>query len=117
MPSPGTYVKALSAGAALCIGGPALVWYVTPTEEEIFKKYNPDLQKRALATRQQRQEEFDSFVGQLKEASRSDKPIWTVQKEMDKKRSEDNAQRLRDERDSLAAEVEKRRAEVRSSTN
>ncbi|KAF2635042.1 CBP4-domain-containing protein [Massarina eburnea CBS 473.64] len=117
MPSAAAYVKAISAGAALCIGGPALVWYVSPTEEEIFKKYNPELQKRALATRQQRQEEFESFVVQLKEASKSDKPIWTVQKEMDKKRSDDNAQRMRDDRDSLAAEVERRRTEVRSSTN
>jgi hypothetical protein len=25
------------SGAILVIGGPALVWYVTPTEEEIFK--------------------------------------------------------------------------------
>ncbi|KAF2257272.1 CBP4-domain-containing protein [Trematosphaeria pertusa] len=115
MPSVGTYVKAITAGAALCIGGPALVWYVTPTEEEIFKKYNPDLQKRALATREQRQQDFDAFVCQLKEASKSDKPIWVVQKEMEKKRAEENAQRLRDERDALAAEAERRRAEIRSS--
>ncbi|CAI6339274.1 unnamed protein product [Periconia digitata] len=74
MPSARTYVKAISAGAALCVGGPALVWYVTPTEEEIFKKYNPELQKRALAQRKQREEEFESFVGHLKDASKSDKP-------------------------------------------
>lgn len=24
-------------GGVLCIGGPALVWYVTPTPEELFK--------------------------------------------------------------------------------
>lgn len=24
-------------GSILCIGGPALVYYVTPTEEELFK--------------------------------------------------------------------------------
>jgi hypothetical protein len=79
-------------GAILCIGGPALVWYVTPTEEEIFKvrlflatracssvlhpsqRYNPELQAKSLAGREQRQKDFDAFVGQLKEASRSDKP-------------------------------------------
>ncbi|KAF2689306.1 CBP4-domain-containing protein [Lentithecium fluviatile CBS 122367] len=115
MPSAATYVKAITAGAALCIGGPALVWYVTPTEEEIFKKYNPDLQKRALATRDQRQQEFDSFVMQLREASKSDKPIWAVQKEMDKKRAEESAQRMRDEQAELTAEAERRRAEIRSS--
>jgi len=38
------------------------------------KKYNPDLQRRALATRESRQQEFDDFVGKLKEASKSDKP-------------------------------------------
>lgn len=66
--------------------------WVTPTEEEIFKvnsllrvdapyscsrfiqRYSPELQKKALAGREQRQKDFDAFVGQLKEASRSDKP-------------------------------------------
>jgi hypothetical protein len=43
--------------------------------------------------------------------------VWTVQKEMEQKRSEENAQRLRDERDALAAEVERRRVEVKSSSN
>jgi hypothetical protein len=82
----------INRGAFLCIGGPALVWYVTPTEEEIFKvcllchmyapdsclcclqRYSPELQKKALAGREQRQKDFDAFVGQLKEAARSDKP-------------------------------------------
>ncbi|KAF2190480.1 CBP4-domain-containing protein [Zopfia rhizophila CBS 207.26] len=116
MPGAATYVKAVAAGAALCIGGPALVWYVSPTEEEIFKKYNPDLQKRALETREQRQQEFDNFVTQLKEYSKSDKPIWIVQKEMEKKRAEENAQILRDEQAALAADVQKRKAEIRAST-
>jgi len=66
--------------------------WVTPTEEEIFKvnllsrvhvphscsrfiqRYSPELQKKALAGREQRQKDFDAFVGQLKEAARSDKP-------------------------------------------
>lgn len=117
MPSIGTYVKAITGGAVLCIGGPALVMWVTPTEEEIFKKYNPDLQKRALASREQRQQEFDGFVMQLREASKSDKPIWAVQKEMDKKRSDQAAQRMRDEQNALTTEAEKRRAEIRSSAN
>ena len=30
------------SGGVMCIGGPALVWYVTPTEEELFKvSYHP----------------------------------------------------------------------------
>ena len=27
----------LSSGGVMCIGGPALIYYVTPTEEELFK--------------------------------------------------------------------------------
>lgn len=81
----------------MCIGGPALVYYVTPTEEELFKvsgnfhcngnlmksrylfdpdffkRYNPDLQRRSLENRHQRQQDFDNFVGKLKEYSKSNK--------------------------------------------
>ncbi|EFQ85442.1 hypothetical protein CFE70_003519 [Pyrenophora teres f. teres 0-1] len=111
MPSARTYIKAISGGAILCIGGPALVMWVTPTEEEIFKRYSPELQKKALAGREQRQKDFDAFVGQLKEAARSDKPIWTAQKEIDAKRSEEEQQARRDERDAYAAESRRRQAE------
>jgi hypothetical protein len=66
--------------------------YVTPTEEEIFKvgglatasenaswltpfqRYSPELQKKALARREQTQQDFDNFTAQLKEAARSEKP-------------------------------------------
>lgn len=58
----------------ICVGGPALVYYVSPTEEELFKKYNPDLQKKSLANRHEKQQEFDEFVSKLKEYSKSDKP-------------------------------------------
>ncbi|KAF2745818.1 CBP4-domain-containing protein [Sporormia fimetaria CBS 119925] len=115
MPGAGTYVKALTAGAALCIGGPALVWYITPSEEEIFKRYNPELQKRALETREARQQEFDDFVSQLKEASKSDKPIWFAQKEIQQRLANEKTQRLREEQAQQQAEAEKRRAEIRSS--
>lgn len=47
---------------------------MTPTEEELFKKYNPDLQKKSLANRDQTQHEFNEFVAKLKEYSQSDKP-------------------------------------------
>jgi hypothetical protein len=56
------------------VGGPALIYYVSPTEEELFLKYNPDLQKRSLENRIERQQDFDDFVGKLKEYSKSDKP-------------------------------------------
>lgn len=48
--------------------------YVSPTEEELFNKYNPDLQKKSLANRHEKQQEFDEFVSKLKEYSKSDKP-------------------------------------------
>ncbi|KAI0011372.1 CBP4-domain-containing protein [Xylariaceae sp. FL0662B] len=85
----GTWVKMLAVGAAVCVGGPALVIWVQPTDEELFKKYNPELQKKSLARRYERQKEFDDFVVQLKEHSRSNKPIWTVQEEAARKKKEE----------------------------
>ena len=83
----------------LCIGGPALVVYVSPSEEELFKvcfrhqhpcnvlaasvtnsvltriqRYNPDLQRRSLENRDGKQQAFDDYVTQLKVAAKSDKP-------------------------------------------
>ncbi|KAJ4319888.1 Assembly factor cbp4 [Neodidymelliopsis sp. IMI 364377] len=116
MPGMGTYIKAISAGAVLCIGGPALVMWVTPTEEEIFKAYSPELQKKALANREQRQKDFDGFVGQLKELSKSDKPIWIAQKESDAKRSVEEQQRRREERDAYAADSRRLQQEIRSAS-
>ena len=111
-----TYIKAISAGAVLCIGGPALVMWVTPTEEEIFKRYSPELQKKALASREQRQKDFDGFVTQLKDLSKSDKPIWIAQKEHDAKVSAAEQQRLRDERDAYAAESRKLQQDIRNAS-
>jgi len=44
-----------------------LVKYVMPSEEELFKRDNPELQKRSLETREQRLQEYDDFVTKLKE--------------------------------------------------
>jgi hypothetical protein len=38
------------------------------------QRYNPELQKRSLERRQEKQEDFDNFVGRLKEYSKSEKP-------------------------------------------
>jgi len=64
----------VNSGGVVCIGGPAFTMWVTPTDEELFKKYNPELQKRSLERRYEKQKEFDDFVGKLKEYSKSDKP-------------------------------------------
>ncbi|MCJ1467208.1 assembly factor cbp4 [Pseudocyphellaria aurata] len=99
----------LVGGAVLCIGGPALIIYVTPTEEELFKRYNPELQKRSLENRQAKQDDFDKFVGKLKEYSKADKPIWQMaaadEAKARAKAAEDERQR--------AAELKKRREEIK----
>jgi hypothetical protein len=38
------------------------------------QRYSPELQKKALARREQTQQDFDNFTTQLKELARSDKP-------------------------------------------
>ncbi|KAI1176502.1 CBP4-domain-containing protein [Nemania sp. FL0916] len=86
----GTWLKMAAVGIAVCVGGPAFVVWVQPTEEELFKRYNPELQKRSLERRYERQKEFDDFVTQLKEHSKSDKPIWTVQEEAIRKQREES---------------------------
>ena len=52
--------------------------YITPSEEEIFKRYSPELQKRSLETREQRLKEAEEFVNKLKEYSKSDKPSTPI---------------------------------------
>ncbi|KAM0816243.1 putative Cytochrome b mRNA-processing protein 4 [Seiridium cardinale] len=95
----GTWVKMLGTGIVVCVGGPALVFWVQPTDEELFKRYNPDLQKKSLERRFEKQQEFDDFVNQLKDFSKSDRPIWTVQEEAARAYKQE---RLRD--DAKAAE-------------
>jgi len=42
------------------------------------QRYNPELQRRSLANRQERQEDFDAFVTRLKQYSKSDKPSMSL---------------------------------------
>ncbi|KAI4865218.1 CBP4-domain-containing protein [Hypoxylon rubiginosum] len=103
----GTWIKMLAAGGAVCVGGPALVMWVSPTDEELFKKYNPELQKKSLERRYEKQKDFDDFVVRLKEYSKSDKPIWMVQEEADRKKKEEMLRQ-----DFLGAEEAKARKEA-----
>lgn len=64
----------MDSGAVVCVGGPALTLWLTPTDEELFQKYNPELKKKSLERRYERQKEFDDFVTKLKEQAKSDKP-------------------------------------------
>ncbi|KAI6780061.1 CBP4 [Emericellopsis cladophorae] len=95
--------------AIVAVGGPAFTAWLSPSEEEIRAKYNPDLRRRSIEGKAQREQEFDEFVTRLKEYSKSDKPIWIVVKEeeerMKKKAIADAKTRER--------EAEARKAEMR----
>ncbi|KAJ9210812.1 hypothetical protein DTO166G4_7583 [Paecilomyces variotii] len=91
-----TWMKMAGAGIVLCVGGPAFVQYIRPTEEELFKRYNPELQKKSLENRERREKEFDDYVTKLKEWSKSDKSIWvSAQEDADRKRAEMEARTVR----------------------
>ncbi|KAK7914582.1 hypothetical protein PG985_012285 [Apiospora marii] len=111
----GTWLKMLAdaccgnRGTVCCVGGPALVYYVQPTDEELFKRYNPELQKKSLNRRYERQKEFDDFVTQLKTDSKDDRHIWTVQDEARRKYREE---RLREDAKN-AAEAKARQETLR----
>ena len=51
-----------------------LTAWLSPSEEELRAKYNPDLRKRSLENRAAAEQDFDEFVTKLKEWSKSDKP-------------------------------------------
>lgn len=82
MTSPGQIVLTLKfyriSGVVICVGGPVLVEKLRPTDEELFKRYNPDLQKRSLEEGDRRAREFDEYVGRLKEWSKSDKSSMSL---------------------------------------
>ncbi|KAJ2976155.1 hypothetical protein NQ176_g5112 [Zarea fungicola] len=63
-----------SKGVAVSVGGPMATAWVVPSEEELRSRYNPDLLKRSLEGREERQAEFNEFVTKLKAYSKSDKP-------------------------------------------
>ncbi|KEF61914.1 uncharacterized protein A1O9_03486 [Exophiala aquamarina CBS 119918] len=61
---------------------------VTPSEGELFKRFNPELQKKNLEMRDQRIQNHEEFITQLKEYSKSDKPIWVAAAEAQEKARE-----------------------------
>lgn len=78
-----------NSGAVICVGGPAFVQYIRPTDEELFQRYNKDIQKQSLEEGPRRAKEFDDYVNRLKEWSKSDKsstfnywPIYRVFKSL-----------------------------------
>lgn len=65
------------SGIALSIGGPALVQWIRPSDDELVKRYSPELQKRSAEQGHRKAQEFDDYVTKLKEWSKSDKSsMW-----------------------------------------
>ncbi|KAL2410837.1 hypothetical protein ABEF95_012603 [Exophiala dermatitidis] len=108
----GMYAKMAAIFVTCCIGGPALMYYVTPSEGELFKKFNPELQKRNLELRDQRQQNYQEFLDQLKEYSKSDKPIWIAAAEAEAKAKDELARRKEEEKSLQQKIKEELRAEV-----
>lgn len=61
------------SGIALSVGGPAFVQWIRPSDEELVKRYSPELQKRSAEQGDRKAQEFDDYVTKLKEWSKSDK--------------------------------------------
>ena len=60
------------------------------------KRYNPDLQRRSALERPSRLQAHAEFVNKLSEYSKSDKPIWVVAAEDQKRQKQEmDAQRKR----------------------
>lgn len=109
------YAKMLGVFALCAIGGPAIMYYVTPAEGELFKRFNPDLQKRNLEMREQREQNYKDFAAKMIEYSKSDKPIWVAEEESRRRAREDILRREAEQqrqRDSIAREI---REEIASS--
>ena len=86
---------------------------MTPTEEELFSRYNPELQRRSLENRRQKQEDFDQFVRKLKEYSKSDKPIWEAAAEDDEREREGQRRAQRELVQEEERVKEERKAQMR----
>lgn len=108
--------KMLIGGGIICVGGPAFTYWLTPTDEELFKRYNPELQKRSLENRYEKQKDFDDFVNKLKEYSKSDKPIWIVQAEEEEKAKQAKVQEAIRMAEEIKARKEAMRREAGLST-
>ena len=83
--------------------------YVQISCANIEQKYNPDLQKRSLENREQKQQDFDNFVTKLKEYSKSDKPIWVAAAEDEARQRANRAK----EQQRIAQDIQRRREKIK----
>ncbi|EGD85021.1 hypothetical protein H112_08745 [Trichophyton rubrum D6] len=95
-----SWAKMLVGGAVLIIGGPAMVDYLRPTDEELFKRFNPEIQKRNLENRERRQQEFDHFMTQLKERTSSSRNMWDTSKTAEEDKKKQQTQPVQPKQDS-----------------
>jgi len=79
------YGKMAAVFLGCSIGGPLIMYYVTPSEGELFKRFSPDLQKRNLEMRPERERHYKDFAGKMIEYSKSDKPIWAAEEDARRK--------------------------------
>ena len=83
--------------------------YTYRIRADMAQKYNPELQKRSLENREQKQQDFDNFVNKLKEYSKSDKPIWIAAAEDEARQRANSAEEQR----RIAQDIQKRREKIR----
>lgn len=100
------------AAPDLCLTRPADS--ITPSEEEIFQKFNPELQARNLALRDERRKNQQAFLDQLKEYSKSDKNMWVAEKEAQAKAREELVRREAEEKAFQGRISEEMRAQARA---
>lgn len=79
--STGKWLKMLTVGAVVAVGGPLFVQSIRPSDEELFSRYSPEIKKAALENRDRQEKEYNEYVNKLKEWSKSDKSIWFAVKE------------------------------------
>lgn len=107
----GMYAKMAAVFIACAAGGPAIMYYVTPAEGELFKRFNPDLQKRNLEMRDEREKNYKDFAQKMIEYSKSDKPIWAAEEEARQKARNDIMRREQEERKVREARAQEMRDE------
>ncbi|TGZ79288.1 hypothetical protein EX30DRAFT_397253 [Ascodesmis nigricans] len=97
-----TIIKMGVTAVVCCVGGPALVYYVQPSSEELFKQYNPELQKKVLEQREERMKEYEEHMRVLKEQASADRPFWIVAAAAEKKKKKAIMQQTEENRKHLA---------------
>ncbi|KAF7587898.1 assembly factor cbp4 [Aspergillus hancockii] len=108
----GTWIKMGVVFTVICVGGPALVQSIRPTDEELFKRYNPELQKRSLEEGDRRAQEFDDYVNRLKQWSKSDKSIWVAAAEQQEQMRSQAAMQRTQAKDEAKLQREEMRKEL-----